>query len=214
VRQRPRNRFTPHVERVEGRTLLNASPLMMGPIAAASMALAQRLNHAPAAAATVHKPHVVAQHHQNRPHDPDHDGDNDRDDDGGGCGCGGGSGGGVGGLPFNCNAKGIYNFAIVTITNNTTSNLNFSILAKPCPGSFVNVSLNSGQTNWYYTHFPSAGFTPSFQVNLGGLNLYSATPNIVSGKPYPQFVFQINATMGSQYQIVQTSPGVFALKPG
>lgn len=65
---------------------------------------------------------------------------------------------------------------------------------------------------YFWTHFPSR-LPPSFQVNLGGLNSYTPTPNIIPSKMYPQFAYQITTAMGSQYQIVQTSPGVFALQP-
>lgn len=114
-------------------------------------------------------------------------------------------------MPFNCAAKGIYNFAVVTITNVATTNVNFNVFAAPCPNSWVSDSLAPGQTKWYYTHFPS-NLMPMFQVNVGGLNSYTPTPNIIPGQAYPQFVFQITPAMGSQYQIVQTSPGQFALQ--
>ena len=126
-------------------------------------------------------------------------------------GCGGGSGGGVGAGVFNCLAKGIYNFAIVTVTNTATTTVNLRILAYPCPHSWVIERMVPGQKIAFYTHYPSS-LSPSFQVDLGGLNSYTPTPNIVASKPWPQFVNQITYAMGSQYNIVQTSPGVFALK--
>jgi hypothetical protein len=202
VRVRSRNRFTPRLERFENRNLLSLAP-MMEPLSIASPKPAPTHAALPTAS---QEWHVVGNHHHKKEHDRhDHDGEDD------GCGCGKGGGGGVGGLPFNCARVGTYNFAIVTITNNATTTVNFKIQAQPCPGTFVNWTLNPGQTQAFYTHFPATGFTPSFQVNLGGLNLFSPTPNIIAMKQYPQFVNQITPSMGSQYQILQTSPGAFVL---
>jgi hypothetical protein len=132
-----------------------------------------------------------------------------------GCDCGSGgmeSAKGSAALPFNCARVGFYNFALVTVTNISNARVNFRVLANPCPNVFVRETLNPGGTLVFYTHFPST-LSPSFLFNLGGLNSYRATPNIVANQKYPNFVFQITPNMGSQYQIVQTSPHRFALTP-
>jgi hypothetical protein len=187
MRRRALSAVRPRVERFEERSMLSGGLMMIAPAGPGEHA---PMAHTPAYLVTAQGHRV--QHH--RP--PSHHG----------------GGGGPGGTFFDCAAIGYYNFAIVTITNISTSWVNFAVLAKPCPDRFVAESLPPGGTMWFYTHFPNT-LPPSFQVDLGGLNSYTPKPNIVPNKLYPQFVYQITPAMGSQYQIVQTSPGVFALQP-
>jgi hypothetical protein len=206
MRQRTPTVFRPQVERFENRSLLSGGLGVIEPAGPRQHATVVHAAQHTVVHAAQHK--VAVQVSREQRHEPRRDNDHDYDDNHRGLG----GGHGPGGTFFDCAARGIYNFAIVTITNVSTSLVKFSVLAKPCPDTFVPERLLPGGTMWFYTHFPST-LPPSFQVNLGGLNSYTPKPNIVSSKLYPQFVYQITPAMGSQYQIVQTSPGVFALRP-